>query len=209
LLYLDPDPPSAAWSSSATETPQELLLNFKASLQDPSGRSLRQVALHALLHLAARRLRHQRRHECDRLDLHLAPGPRPLGQAHRLLPLPRARPGRAEPRVQRLQPDHLAGDVALRLARVAQPQRRRLLGPAPRAAGHAHLTRVARPQPQQLRGLGARRPCRARRPPPGARPRGEPALRRAPPGVVRPQQPAPPGPIQEPVPRLRAAAGAR
>jgi hypothetical protein len=98
-LCPDPDPPSAAWPSLAVETPQELLLDFKASLQDPSGHSLRLVALHALMHLAAHRLRHQRRRERDRLGLHLAPGPRPLGRARRLLPLPRAGPGRAKPRI--------------------------------------------------------------------------------------------------------------
>jgi hypothetical protein len=168
-LCRDPDPPSAARPSSVAETTQELMLDCKASLQDPSGRSLRLVALHVLLHLAACRLRHQHRREHDRLSLHLAPGPRPLGRARRLLPLPRAGPGRAELRVQRLQPDHPAGAVALRLARVAQPQRRRLLGPSPRAAAHAHLTHVPRPQLQQLRGPGARRPRRAQRPPPGAR----------------------------------------
>jgi hypothetical protein len=35
-LCLDPDPPSAVRSSLVAETPQELLLDFKASLQDPS-----------------------------------------------------------------------------------------------------------------------------------------------------------------------------
>jgi hypothetical protein len=45
-------------------------------------------------------------------------------------------------------------------------------------------------QIEYYRGPGARWPHRTRQHPPGARPRGEPALRRAPPGAFRqPHQP--------------------
>ena len=166
------------------------------------------VALHAVLQLVARHL-HRRRRRRRRRGRPVAAGPRTLRGHRRRAAVPGAGAGGAQPRVEHLQPDRPAAAVAVRVARVAQPQLRGALGSAPRPARHARLPRVARPQRQRHRGSGAARPRRAAGAP-GARPRRQPPLRRAPPGAVpQPHEAALPRPVQEPVPGVRAAAGAR